>query len=120
MMSLDNTYSQGELREFVARVQRLLPGETLQWVVEPKVDGVAINLRYEQGKFSVGATRGDGATGDDITVNLRTIRSLPLSLRKPKDGPLPSILEARGEVYLTKTGFQKIMRERKMSGKKRR
>src|SRR5438132_14089050 len=76
MMSLDNTYSQEELREFVARVQRLLPGEKLEWVVEPKVDGVAINPRYEQGKFTVGATRGDGATGDDITINLRTIRSL--------------------------------------------
>src|SRR6185503_19151326 len=80
MMSLDNTYSPDEVREFVTRVQKLLPNETLEWVVEPKIDGVAINLRYENGVFTVGATRGDGTTGDDITVNLKTIRSLPLKL----------------------------------------
>jgi len=77
MLSLDNTYSQEELREFVNRVQRLLPNEKLDWVVEPKVDGVAINLRYEKGVFACGATRGDGTTGDDITANLKTIRSIP-------------------------------------------
>src|SRR6266446_6885894 len=81
MLSLDNTYSQEELREFVNRVQKLLPNETLDWVVEPKVDGVAINLRYEKGVFTSGATRGDGTTGDDITPNLRTIRSIPPKLR---------------------------------------
>jgi len=79
MLSLDNTYSQEELREFVNRVQRILPNEKLDWVVEPKVDGLAINLRYEKGVFTCGATRGDGATGDDITPNLRTIRSIPPS-----------------------------------------
>jgi DNA ligase (NAD+) len=90
----------------------------LDWVVEPKVDGVAINLRYEEGKFTVGATRGDGTTGDDITVNLRTIRSLLLSLNTPKHAAHkpPKILEARGEVYLTKSGFQKINAERAASG----
>src|SRR5215813_13545720 len=77
MLSLDNTYSQDELREFVNRVQRLLPGETLDWIVEPKVDGLAINLRYENGEFTCGATRGDGTTGDDISSNLKTIRSIP-------------------------------------------
>src|SRR6516225_1344158 len=80
MTSLDNTYSQDDLREFVNRVQRLLPGETLDWVVEPKIDGVAINLRYEDGLFTCGATRGDGTTGDDITANLKTIRSIPARL----------------------------------------
>jgi DNA ligase (NAD+) len=80
MMSLDNTYSQAEVREFVNRVQKLLPGEALEWVVEPKVDGVAVSLRYENGGFTVGATRGDGTTGDDITANLKTIRSVPLKL----------------------------------------
>src|SRR5438034_2059375 len=64
MLSLDNTYSQEELREFVNRVQRLLPDEKLEWTVEPKVDGVAINLCYEEGVFTCGATRGDGTTGD--------------------------------------------------------
>ena len=82
MLSLDNTYSQEELREFVNRVQRILPGEKLDWMVEPKVDGVAINLRYENGKFTCGATRGDGSTGDDITVNLKTIRGIPTVLNR--------------------------------------
>ncbi|HXG47617.1 MAG TPA: NAD-dependent DNA ligase LigA, partial [Methylomirabilota bacterium] len=68
MMSLDNTYSPAEVREFVARVQKLLPEAPLEWLVEPKVDGVAVNLRYENGLFTVGATRGDGATGDNITA----------------------------------------------------
>src|SRR6185295_5886019 len=80
MMSLDNTYSQDEVRQFVERVQKLAPQEKLDWIVEPKVDGVAINLRYLNGVLSVGATRGDGTTGDDITENLKTIRSLPLRL----------------------------------------
>src|SRR3974390_381673 len=83
MLSLDNTYSQAEVREFVNRVQRLLPNEKLEWTVEPKVDGVAINLRYEDGVFICGATRGDGTTGDDITVNLWTIRRLPARLHSP-------------------------------------
>src|SRR5258706_53937 len=116
MMSLDNTYSQAEVREFVARVQRSLPQERLEWVVEPKVDGVALNLRYEHEKFTVGATRGDGTTGHDSTANLRTIRSLPLSLKKPKQRGVPHLLEARGEIYLTKTGFQKINTERTAAG----
>ena len=83
MMSLDNTYSQEEVREFVERVQKLLPGEPLDWVVEPKADGIAISLRYEKGRFTVGATRGDGVAGDDVTANLRTIRSIPLRLQAP-------------------------------------
>src|SRR5213594_4726321 len=113
MLSLDNTYSQQELREFVNRVQRLLPKEELDWMVEPKVDGVAINLRYEKGVFTCGATRGDGTTGDDITANLRTIRSIPARLR---GGPCPTLLEVRGEVYLTKAGFEKLNAERKAAG----
>jgi len=80
MLSLDNTYSQEDVRDFVNRVQKLLPGEKLEWIVEPKVDGVAINLRYEQGVFTCGSTRGDGTTGDDITANLKTIRSIPSRL----------------------------------------
>ena len=84
MMSLDNTYSQEEVREFVKRVQKLLLNEKLEWVVEPKVDGVATSLRYENGRFTVGATRGDGTIGDDITANLKTIRSIPLRLKADK------------------------------------
>src|SRR5215831_10285038 len=114
MLSLDNTYSQEELREFVNRVQRILPNEKLDWIVEPKVDGLAINLRYENGVFTSGATRGDGTTGDDITSNLKTIRSIPTRL-KDSNG-VPPLLEVRGEVYLTKKGFEKLNAERKAAG----
>jgi len=128
MTSLDNTYSQEELGEFVERVKRLLPNEKLDWVVEPKIDGVAINLRYENGRFTCGATRGDGTTGDDITTNLKTIRSVPARLlassatesssRKTAKtvSEVPVLLEVRGEVYLTKTGFEKLNAERKTAG----
>jgi DNA ligase (NAD+) len=138
MMSLENTYSQEEVRDFVKRVQKLLPDEKLEWVVEPKVDGVAVSLRYENGVLAVGATRGDGATGDDITTNLKTIRSVPLNLlhvaalgRAPQtsesraqqqDGraltsaATPEVLEVRGEVFMTKAGFEKLNAERKSAG----
>lgn len=111
MTSLDNTYSQAELRQFVDRVQRILPGEKLQWLVEPKVDGVAINLRYEHGRFTVGATRGDGITGDDITTNLKTIRSIPVRLDNA-----PDVMEVRGEVYMPSAGFKKLNAERVAAG----
>jgi DNA ligase (NAD+) len=138
MISLDNTYSQEEVRDFVKRVQKLLPDEKLEWVVEPKVDGVAVSLRYENGVFTTGATRGDGTTGDDITANLKTIRSVPLTLHPvavnvssrltsaafvaSKDGraltsaATPEILEVRGEVFMTKAGFEKLNAERKSAG----
>ena len=80
MLSLDNTYSQDEVRAFVTRLQKLLPGQELEFVVEPKVDGVAVSLRYENGSLVMGATRGDGTMGDDITANLRTVRSVPLKV----------------------------------------
>lgn len=114
MMSLDNTYSQDEVRQFVERVQKLLPNEKLEWVVEPKVDGLAINLRYENGVFTVGATRGDGTHGDDITANLKTIRSIPLRLKAARD--LPKVIEVRGEVYFTKKEFDRINAERASAG----
>lgn len=125
MMSLDNTYSQEEVREFAARVQRLLPEATLEWLVEPKVDGVAVSLRYENGVLTLGATRGDGTSGDDITTNLKTIRSIPLVLKSPKpkaqvstsaEGAVPKLFEVRGEVYLTKDGFAKLNAERAAGG----
>jgi len=113
MLSLDNTYSQGEVRSFVARVQKLLPNQTLSWTVEPKIDGLAVNLRYENGLLAVGSTRGDGTLGDDITSNLKTIRSLPLKLSHPG---LPSVLEVRGEVFMTRAGFLKLNAERAAAG----
>jgi len=112
MMSLDNTYSQDEVRDFVKRVEKLLPEENLQWTVEPKIDGIAVSLRYEDGALVSGATRGDGAAGDDITANLKTIRSVPLKL--PKGAP--AVFEARGEAYMTRSGFLKLNQERAAAG----
>jgi DNA ligase (NAD+) len=111
MMSLDNTYSEDEARQFIARVERLLPGQPLEFVVEPKVDGVAVSLRYENGLLSVGATRGDGTTGDDITANLRTIKSLPMNLCA-RMKHLPKLMEVRGEVYLPTAQFARVNAER--------
>ena len=123
MLSLDNLFAKDgpeALRKWIASVEKLLPGEPLEWLVEPKVDGLAVSLRYEDGVFTTGATRGDGETGDDITENLRTIRSIPLRLCAPgghravdapargTDSAVPSTLEVRGEVYLPVAGFQRI------------
>jgi DNA ligase (NAD+) len=113
MLSLDNTYSQDEVRDFVKRVQKLLPDEKLDWAVEPKVDGVAVSLRYENGKFTIGATRGDGTYGDDITTNLKTIRSVPLKLSMVA---APQVLEVRGEVFMPVAGFEKLNVGRKAAG----
>jgi DNA ligase (NAD+) len=113
MLSLDNTYSPEEAREFLDRVQRLVPGQNLEWIVEPKVDGVAVSLRYVKGLLTVGATRGDGTTGDDITANLKTIHSIPLRLKCSPAQPAPVLLEVRGEVYLTLDGFKNLNEERK-------
>jgi DNA ligase (NAD+) len=139
LMSLDNTYSPDELRQFVDRAERLLEGRKLDWVLEPKIDGVAVTLRYEQGQLLYGATRGDGRTGDDITQNLRTIRTIPFKLsggslqrglRKKgheqggegelfsadeiSRSPMPHlpVLEIRGEVFMTRPTFEKLNAER--------
>jgi DNA ligase (NAD+) len=110
MMSLDNTYSIEELRDFDSRILKLLPDEKVEYVLEPKIDGVSISVRYENGKFTLGATRGDGMTGDDITANLRTIKAIPLTLAKSLT------LEARGEVYIPVAEFEKLNREREKAG----
>jgi DNA ligase (NAD+) len=106
MLSLDNTYSEEEVADFYARLTRLLPNEKIPVVIEPKVDGVAVSLLYENGKLRHAATRGDGTVGDDITQNIRTIRSVPDQLR----GKAPKLLEVRGEAYLDKKGFEKAER----------
>lgn len=114
MMSIDNTYNQEELRAFDQRVRKALEGEKFRYVVEPKVDGVAVSLRYEKGLLTLGATRGDGRRGDDITANIRTIRSIPLRLvgsNRP-----PEILEVRGEVYVENAVFQAINRQQEQAG----
>jgi DNA ligase (NAD+) len=110
MMSLDNTYSVDELREFDNRVRKLLPGEKLEYVLEPKIDGVSISVRYEAGKLALGATRGDGTTGDDITANLKTIKAIPLSLARPVS------VEVRGEVYMPVAEFNKLNAARQKAG----
>ncbi len=115
MMSLDNTYSLDEIREFDGRVRKLLPGQSVAYVLEPKVDGCSISLRYDHGVLSLGTTRGDGATGDDITDNLRTIRTIPLMLRKSSSG-IPDFLEVRGEAYMPVEGFRKLNEDRLAKG----
>jgi DNA ligase (NAD+) len=116
MLSLDNLFAKEGiegLRKFVASVEKLVPGEPLEWLIEPKVDGVAINLRYEGGVFVLGATRGDGEMGDDITANLRTLRSIPLRLR---GGEVPEVLEVRGEIYMPAAGFRRVCDEMATAG----
>jgi len=116
MMSLDNTYSPEEVQAFLARAQKPLGDAQLRWTIEPKIDGIAVSLRYEHGHFTVGATRGDGTHGDDITANLRTIRNLPLRLTPAKGIAVPELLEVRGEVFMSLAAFQKLNAERAAAG----
>jgi DNA ligase (NAD+) len=106
MLSLDNATTPEDLREFEARLGRALPGGRFEYVCEPKIDGLGIALLYERGRFVRGATRGDGRVGEDITANLRTIRSLPVTLR----GALADVpeLEVRGEVFMPRAEFEKL------------
>jgi DNA ligase (NAD+) len=112
MLSLDNTYSEEEVANFYKRITRLLPDERIPVVIEPKVDGVAVSLMYEKGRLKYAATRGDGLAGDDITQNVKTIRSVPQQLR----GDSPDIFEVRGEAYLDKAGFERLNKDRKAAG----
>ena len=112
MLSLDNTYSEEEVKNFHARIRRLLPNEKIPVVIEPKVDGVAVSLIYENGRLRQASTRGDGNVGDNITQNIRTIRSVPERLRDAA----PKLLEVRGEVYMDRKGFEKLNDERKRQG----
>jgi DNA ligase (NAD+) len=114
MLSLGNAYSAEELEAFDERVRKGLGDEPCEYVVELKVDGVAVSLRYEKGRFVQGSTRGDGVRGDDISANLRTVRSIPLSFTA-KDPSLRT-LEARGEIYLPRKGFDRLNEEREREG----
>jgi len=114
MLSLDNTYSQDELLEFDARIRRLIPSQQIEYVVELKLDGLGVALLYENGKFVRGATRGDGEMGEDVTANLKTIKSIPLVL--DDIGPSIPVLEVRGEVYMEKRAFQELNRQREENG----
>jgi DNA ligase (NAD+) len=119
MLSLQNTYNEEELREFDARVRRFLGSDDpVDYVIELKIDGIAIALRYEEGLFVRGVTRGDGSRGDDVTSNLRTVRALPLRAADPGAPSLPTSFEVRGEVYFPRTGFQALNDQRAATGEK--
>jgi DNA ligase (NAD+) len=116
MLSLSNASDQTDLAEFEERILRFLKrAEAIEYSVEPKIDGVAVELVYIDGRFTVGSTRGDGINGEDITINLKTIRSIPLTLRATSR-ELPQRLEVRGEVFLSRQAFQRMNREREEAG----
>src|SRR4029079_9987689 len=117
MLSLSNAFSHDELRGFDARVRKGLglpaapeAGQDLRYVAELKIDGLAISLRYDRGRFAQGATRGDGTTGEDVTANLRTIAVIPARLTDPAS------IEARGEVFMPRAEFKRINEEREEAG----
>src|SRR5205823_2995610 len=142
MMSIDNTYSEEEVRAFDERVRKGLDGEKPSYVLEPKIDGTSISLRYESGRLVLAATRGRGNVGDDVTVNARTIKSIPLTLKgsgfrvqgsgkkdetalssassslnpEPRTLNPPQILEVRGEVYMDNEDFQRVNKEIQAEG----
>ena len=115
MLSLGNAFSDEEVQDFVRRIADRLKRPALRFSAEPKLDGLAISLRYEGGAFVQGATRGDGATGEDVTVNLRTIKAIPLTLRGTG---WPDVLEVRGEVYMPRAAFEKYNEHARKHGGK--
>jgi DNA ligase (NAD+) len=114
MLSIDNTYNADELRAFDERVAKGLGTRHYDYVVEPKIDGLAVSLRYENGRLATTATRGDGTTGDNVTANVRTIRAVPLVLLG--GGKIPRVLEVRGEVYMPTKSFVELNKLRAESG----
>ncbi|MFS8137288.1 MAG: NAD-dependent DNA ligase LigA, partial [Thermomonas sp.] len=119
MLSLSNAFSDEEVADFVARIEKETGDSAPVFSAEPKLDGLAISLRYEHGTFVRGATRGDGATGEDVSANLRTIRSIPLNLRGDAPAaPIPDVLEVRGEVYMPRAGFEAYNTRARDSGDK--
>jgi DNA ligase (NAD+) len=114
MLSMDNTYNADELRAFDERVAKQLGSRDYDYVIELKIDGLAISLRYEEGVLVTAATRGNGEVGDDVTSNVRTIKAVPLVLRD--DGKIPAVLEVRGEVYMPTSSFAELNRLRAEAG----
>src|ERR1700730_3523681 len=117
MLSLSNAMDAEEMLEFDQRVKRFLKSDAdIEYVAEVKLDGLALELVYEDGRLTVGSTRGDGVNGEDVTTNIRTIRSVPLRLNKPPHGRIPSLLEVRGEVILPRKAFERLNAERARAG----
>ncbi len=111
MLSLDNCFTVEELREFEERIRKLLPGQKIEYTAELKIDGLGISILYRKGRFSRGVTRGDGVRGDEVTANVKTIRSLPLEIKETRE------VEVRGEVYLPFDSFQKLNQEQEKQGR---
>jgi len=115
MLSLDNAFNREDVEDFLGKIRRFLgikPEVDIPLALEPKMDGLSANLRYEDGELTVGATRGDGTTGEDITQNLKQIADVPHKLK----GKAPKVVEIRGEVFMTKAGFLKMNAEREAQG----
>jgi DNA ligase (NAD+) len=114
MLSLENAFSEQDVLDFDRRVRERLDTDALDYSAEPKLDGLAISLRYEAGRLTQAATRGDGSKGEDVTANVRTIRSVPLTLR----GDVPQLLEVRGEVFMSRRAFEQLNRRAAENGEK--
>ena len=118
LLSLGNVFSAEELRAFDERVRSGLPaGSKVEYVMEPKIDGLACSLIYENGKLVRAATRGDGVVGENVTANVRTIRSIPLTLKVPEGEAVPELLDVRGEVYMPRQAFMRLNEQRAERGK---
>jgi len=118
MMSLDNAFDEAELRAWSERLRRQDPSldlESLAFSCEPKVDGVAMSLTYERGRFVQAATRGDGVTGEDVTANVATVKDVPKELAKA-GGPYPELLEVRGEIYMPVAEFEAMNKRQADAG----
>jgi len=110
MMSIDNCYDEAGLRDFETRVRKLLPAEKIEYTAELKIDGLGISVLYRDGKYARAVTRGDGVRGDDVTANVKTIKSLPMVIEETRE------VEVRGEIFLSQKAFQQINREREENG----
>jgi len=118
MLSLNNAFSDEEVRAFDARIREVLGVQTVEYAVEPKFDGLAINLSYRQGVFVQGATRGDGSTGEDVSENLRTVRAIPLRLQDASGATIVTDIEVRGEVLMFNRDFDKLNAQQRANGDK--
>jgi len=118
LLSLANAFADEEVESFDTRVREVLGDQQPCYIIEPKVDGLAVNLRYEQGQLRVAATRGDGRAGEDVTANIRTIGDIPWRLEPPAGIRLPDVLEVRGEVYMSKMAFASLNQRQDESGER--